>query len=57
MDQRGLEDVVRRLRRLLPGTRYGGLVSPIVLTQGELQARVERGDQFIGGILSRGLEL
>ncbi len=54
------ESFYRRMaavRRLLRGTRYGGSVSPIVLTPGELQARVERGDQFIGGILRRGLEL
>jgi predicted nucleotidyltransferase len=45
------------VRRLLRDCRAGGPISPIVLTPQELQARIEKGDQFIGDILANGVEL
>lgn len=42
--------------RIMRDLRYGLPLSPVVLTSEELKARIERGDQFIQGIVEKGVE-
>jgi len=43
------------VKRTIRDLRYGLPISPIVLTPEELDQRVKIGDQFIQGILKRGI--
>lgn len=45
------------VQRLLRKHRGGLAVAPIVLTPEELEARLAKGDQFIGDIVRHGVEL
>lgn len=45
------------VQRLLREHRRGVAVAPIVLTPEELEARLAKGDQFIGDIVTHGVEL
>ncbi len=45
------------VRRLLRDLRKGLPISPLVLTQEEIDKRIDRGDQFINQILETGMEL
>lgn len=45
------------VQRLLRERRRGLAVAPIVLTPEELEARLAKGDQFIGEIVTHGVEL
>jgi predicted nucleotidyltransferase len=48
---------IASVKRLIRDLRNGLPVSPIVLTQEEIEERVRVGDQFIEGILEEGVEL
>lgn len=50
-------DRLASVRRLLRPVSGGLVISPIVLTSGEIEARVTRGDQFIQDILATGVDL
>ncbi len=45
------------VQRVLRHQARGVAISPIVLTPQELNARLDKGDQFIRGILNTGVEL
>ncbi len=50
-------DRMATVRRLIREEKRGIPVSPLVITPEELKIRIEKGDQFIQEILSRGIEL
>lgn len=50
-------DRLASVRRLLRPVSGGLAISPIVLTPGEIETRLLRGDQFIQDILATGIEL
>ncbi len=45
------------VRKLIRNLRNGLAIAPIILTQKEIQKRIERKDQFVQGILNEGMEL
>jgi len=45
------------VRKIMRPLRAGLVLSPIVLTPQEIQARVEQGDQFVEEILDEGIDL
>jgi predicted nucleotidyltransferase len=53
----GFFDRWSTVQQILRQHTRGTAVSPIVLTPAELNARLDKGDQFICGILSSGVEI